>query len=65
MLSIRAEFRRDDHRTVFNAPSNDYGIDIVLQNLGEIDMTKTKQFCAHLGGDVRELAVLIDRFIHS
>ena len=63
MLSIRAEFRKDDHRTVFNAPSNDYGVDIVLQNLGETDMTKTKQFCAHLGGDVRELAVLIDRFL--
>jgi len=42
MLSIHAEFRRDDHRTVFNAPSNDYGIDIVLQNLGETGMTKTK-----------------------
>ena len=55
MLSIRVEFRKDDHRTAFNAPSNDYGIDIVLQNLGETDLTKTKQYCAHLRGDIREL----------
>ena len=41
MWSIRAEFRKDDHRTVFNTPSNDYDINIVLHNLSETDMTKT------------------------
>lgn len=62
-LSVRAEFRKDENRTVLDLPCNDYRIDIALQNLGETDITKTNQFCAHLGGDVLELTNLIDRFI--
>jgi len=37
MLNIRAEFRKDDLRTVFNVLFNDYGIDIVLHNLKDIN----------------------------
>ena len=62
-LSIRAEFKKDEKRTALDLPCNDYSIDIALQTLGETDMTKTNQFCAHLGGDVLELTNQIDRFI--
>ena len=62
-LSIRAELTKDGHTTVLNVPCNDYGIDIALQNLGEIDMTKTEQLCSRLGGDIPELAILTDQFI--
>ena len=63
MLSIRAELKKNDRITVLNLPCNDYGIDIALVNLGETDMTKTNQFCSHLGGDIHELQCLTDRFI--
>ena len=58
MLSIRAELKNGDKTAVLNVPCNEYGIDIALQSLGEADMTRTKQFCSHLGGDIRELEVL-------
>lgn len=62
-VSIRAELRKNDHTTVVNMPCNDFGIDIALSNLGETDITKTEQFCSHIGGEIRELAVLENRFI--
>lgn len=64
MLSIRAELKKGNRTTILNAPCNNYGIDIALQNLGETDMTETEQFCMHIGGGFRELSVLEDRFIY-
>ena len=62
-LSIRATLDKDGYTAVVNVPCNDYGIDIALQNLGEIDMTETRQFCTHIGGDIHELAVLEKQLI--
>lgn len=62
-LSVRATLNKDEHTTVVNIPCNDYGIDIALQNIGETDMTETTQYCTHIGGDIRELAVLENQLI--
>lgn len=63
MLNIRAELRKNNRITTLDVPSNDYGIDIALTNLGETDMTMTNQFCSHISGDIRGLQCLSDRFI--
>lgn len=63
MMSIRAELKRNTLTTTLNTPCSDYGIDLALQNLGEDDVTKTMQFCSRIGGEIRELTVLQDRFI--
>jgi len=50
---------------MLNTPCNEYGVNICMQNLGETDICNTTQFVSHMGGDIRELDILQDRFINA
>lgn len=58
------KLKKNDSYTILDVPSNDYGIDIALANLGETDITKTIQYCEYIGYDIPELAVLREREIN-